>query len=161
GTDFLAPRTPVEELVAGIWAEVLGLERISVVDNFFDLGGHSLLATQVISRVRNAFRQEVAVRRIFEHPTVSELSSSLVLAQQADEGLEAPRITPVPRDAQLPLSFAQQRLWFLDQLEPGTPFYNVPVAVRLTGHLDLEALERTLLEVTRRHEVLRTTFAVV
>ena len=161
GMDFVAPRTPVEELVASIWAEVLDLERISVVDNFFDLGGHSLLATQVISRVRDAFGQEVALRQLFEYPTVDELSRSIVLAQQAGEGLEAPRITPVPRDERLPLSFAQQRLWFLDQLEPGTSFYNVPIAVRLTGRLDLEALERTLLEVTRRHEVLRTTFAVV
>ena len=161
GTDFIGPRTPVEELVAAIWAEVLDLERISVVDNFFDLGGHSLLATQVISRVRDAFGQEVALRQIFEHPSVSELSRSIVLAQQADDGLEAPRITRVARDERLPLSFAQERLWFLDQLEPGTPFYNVPVAVRLTGQLDPEALERTLLEVTRRHEVLRTTFAFV
>ena len=161
GTDFIAPRTPVEEMVASIWAEVLNLERISVVDNFFDLGGHSLLATQVISRLRDAFGQEMALRHIFEHPTVSELSRNIVLAQQAGDGLEAPRITPVPRHEPLPLSFAQQRLWFIDQLEPGTSFYNVPAAVRLTGHLDLEALERTLLEVTRRHEVLRTTFAVV
>ena len=98
------------------------------VDNFFDLGGHSLLATQVISLSATPW-QEVPVRRMFEYPTVSGLSRSLVLAQQADEGLEAPRITPVPRDEQLPLSFAQQRLWFLDQLEPGTSFFhNVPVA---------------------------------
>ncbi|HYO83077.1 MAG TPA: amino acid adenylation domain-containing protein, partial [Bryobacteraceae bacterium] len=158
---FVAPRTPVEEIVAGIWSKLLGVERIGVADNFFDLGGHSLLATQVISRVRDAFGQEVALRSLFEQPTVAGLASALEVGQGLRAELQAPPLVRVERAERLPLSFAQQRLWFLDQMEPGSSFYNIPAAVRLRGVLDIEALERTLSELVRRHEVLRTRFLAV
>jgi amino acid adenylation domain-containing protein/non-ribosomal peptide synthase protein (TIGR01720 family) len=153
-----APRTPVEEMLAGIAAEVLGLGRVGVEENFFDLGGHSLLATQLVSRVREVFRIELPLRKLFEHPTVEGLAVAVGAELSAGAGLEAPPIRPVPRDGALPLSFSQQRLWFLDQLEPGSDLYNSPVAVRLRGRLDVGALERTLTEIVRRHEVLRTNF---
>ena len=155
------PRNEVERIITDIWQNVLGVERIGIHDNFFELGGHSLLATQVISRVRDAFGQEVALRSLFEQPTVAGLAQTIEIAQRAGVGLSAPPLVPVSRDVELPLSFAQQRLWFLDQLEPGSAFYNIPAAVRLRGALNIEALERTLLEVVRRHEVLRTHFITV
>ncbi|HHH41043.1 MAG TPA: non-ribosomal peptide synthetase, partial [Chloroflexi bacterium] len=159
--EYVAPRTPEEELIATLWAQVLGLERVGVHDNFFELGGHSLLATQVVSRLRDALQIEVPLRILFEHPTVAELAERIREEQWAAQGIAAPPIEPVPRDGDLPLSFAQQRLWFLDQLEPGSPFYNIPTAVRLTGPLDVAALERSLNEIVRRHEALRTTFPTV
>ncbi|HEU4834404.1 MAG TPA: amino acid adenylation domain-containing protein, partial [Pyrinomonadaceae bacterium] len=149
----------VEELLTGIWGEVLQLKRVGRDDNFFELGGHSLLATQVMSRVREAFEVEVPLRELFERPTIRELGESIERELGKGVGVEVPPIVSVDREQQLPLSFAQQRLWFFDQMEPGSDFYNVPAAVRLTGSLDVEALERTLTEVVRRHEVLRTTFA--
>ena len=158
---FVAPRTPTEEVVAGIWAEILGLEKIGVHDNFFELGGHSLLATQVISRIREAFQLELPLRNIFESPTVATLAEQIDLAKQAAEGLEEPPIKRVPREGPLPLSFAQQRLWFLEQLEPGSPFYNIPDAVRIKGNLRVDVLERAINEIIRRHESLRTRFDTV
>jgi amino acid adenylation domain-containing protein/non-ribosomal peptide synthase protein (TIGR01720 family) len=156
--EYVRPRTPEEELLAGIWAEVLGIERVGVDDDFFELGGHSLLATQVVSRVREAFRVELPLRKLFESPTVAKLAQALSSARE-DSPVSVPEaIGAGRRERQLPLSFAQQRLWFIDQLEPGRPFYNVPVALRLSGRLDVSVLRRTLGEVVRRHEVLRTTF---
>jgi amino acid adenylation domain-containing protein len=158
---FVAPRTPVEELLSDIWAQVLGIERVGVHDNFFELGGHSLLATQAVSRMREAFTMEIPLRRLFEVPTVAGLAESIEVAGRAGRGLQAPPILPVPRNGYLPLSFAQQRLWFIDQLEPGNSAYNFPAAVRLKGPLNVVALERTVNEIVRRHETLRTTFATV
>jgi len=155
---FVAPRTPAEEVLAAVFAEVLGLERVGAEDNFFELGGHSLLATQLISRVRDAFGVEPSLRSVFEAPTVGSLARLVEEAVQAERGVAAPPITPAPRGGDLPLSFAQQRLWFIDQLEPGSPVYNLPSAVRLTGRLDVAALEQTVGEIVRRHEILRTTF---
>ena len=160
---YVAPRTPEEEIIAGIWAETLdgtGM-RIGVHDNFFDLGGHSLLATQVISRLRDAFDVELPLRDLFEAPTVAGLAERVALARRSAQGLAAPPMKPTPRDGDLPLSFAQQRLWFLDQLDPGSPLYNIPAAVRLRGPLDLAALERSLNAIVQRHEALRTTFETV
>jgi amino acid adenylation domain-containing protein len=159
--NFVEPRTPAEEILAGIWSDVLGVGRVGADDNFFALGGHSLLATQVISRVREAFRQEVPLRRLFEYSTLADFARSLELNIQGDAEIEAPLIKPVTHPGPLPLSFAQQRLWFLDQLEPGSSINNMPFAVRLNGYLDLPALEQTLNEIIRRHEVLRTTFISV
>jgi amino acid adenylation domain-containing protein len=155
---YAAPRTPVEEVLAEMWSRILGVERVGVNDNFFDLGGHSLTATQVVSQVRRAFGVEVPLRGLFETPTVADLAEAVELALRSEAGLEAPPIESTPREGDIPLSFAQQRLWFLDQLAPGNLFYNIPIAVRLEGTLDVQALERSLNEIVRRHEVLRTTF---
>ncbi|HEY0169967.1 MAG TPA: amino acid adenylation domain-containing protein [Pyrinomonadaceae bacterium] len=155
---YTPPRTPVEEALAGIWADVLGVEQVGVHDNFFELGGHSLLATQVVTRVRESLRADVSLRQFFESPVIAELAS-LIEPLMADGRAGAPSpMLPVPRGRALPLSFAQQRLWFLDQFDSGNPIYNVPVVLRLGGPLDVGALERTLNEVVRRHEALRTVF---
>ncbi|MFL6291049.1 MAG: amino acid adenylation domain-containing protein [Thermoanaerobaculia bacterium] len=159
---FLAPQGPVEEVLAQIWTEVLGgdrrgIERIGAQDNFFTLGGHSLLATQVMSRVRDAFGVELPLRAFFEAPTVTALAARIDGERRGEHAQPSP-ILPVPRDRDLPLSFAQQRLWFLDRLAPDNPFYNMFGAVRLTGALDLDALRGAFREIVRRHEALRTTF---
>ncbi|MGK3959181.1 non-ribosomal peptide synthase/polyketide synthase [Sorangium sp. So ce118] len=158
GSTLVAPRTPVEEVLAGIWAEVLHLERVSVLDSFFDLGGHSLLATQVLGRLRPVFGVDVPLRALFDAPTVAGLATHVEAALGQGALSTAPPLVPVPREGALPLSFAQQRLWFLDRLEPGSAFYNVPAVVRLSGWLDVDALARSLQEVVRRHEALRTAF---
>jgi len=157
---FVAPRTPVEEVLAGIWSAVLRVERVGVDDNFFDLGGHSLLATQIISQVRHAFRIELPLRSLFEGPTIAQLAQHVEQALQAGNA-PAPPVERRNTNHNLPLSFAQQRLWFLDQLEPNSPAYNVPAAIRLEGQLDLAALEQSLNEIVKRHESLRTTFEIV
>jgi amino acid adenylation domain-containing protein len=158
---FIAPRTPVEEVLAEIWAEVLSLDAVGIDDNFFDLGGHSLLATKVVSRVREAFQVDLPLRHLFESPTVATLAERIEKMVKTGPALQAPPIERVSRDKTLLLSFAQQRLWFIDQLEPGNPSYNIPLALRLTGWLDVTALERSLNEILRRHESLRTIFASV
>jgi amino acid adenylation domain-containing protein len=154
---YVAPRTPTEELLASLFAQVLLLERVGIEDSFFELGGHSLLATQLISRVRTAFNVELPLRTLFEAPTVAALAPR-VDAARLKGALQVPPPVPVPRTGALPLSFAQQRLWFIDQLEPGRTTYNMPFAVRLEGVLHVEALQRGLTELVRRHESLRTTF---
>jgi amino acid adenylation domain-containing protein len=156
GKAWVAPRTPAEQLLAGIFAGVLQVERIGADDDFFDLGGHSLLATRLVSRVREVFGVEMAVRSVFDHPTLARLADHVT---RMDGGPLLPPVTRTERDRPLPLSFSQQRLWFLEQLEPGGSAYNVPVALRLRGALDVAALERSLGEIVRRHESLRTTFA--
>jgi amino acid adenylation domain-containing protein len=158
GDRFVAPRTPAEEVVAGIWAEVLRLERVGVEESFFDLGGHSLLATQLVSRIRELFGVELPVRALFEGPTVAELAARVEEMRRADLPV-LPPLVPVERTGPLPLSFAQERLWFIDRMEPESAVYNVPVALRLVGALDRAALERALGEIVRRHESLRTVFA--
>ena len=155
---YVAPRTPVEEVLAGIWQELLHVERVGVTDNFFELGGHSLLATQVISRLRSVLAVEVPLRSLFEQPTVAGLAHGVEAVLRGGESVALPPLLPVGREEPLPLSFAQQRLWFIYQLEPESATYNVPASLRLTGALDCSALQRTLREVVRRHEVLRTTF---
>jgi len=155
---FVAPSTPLEELLAGIWRLVLGVERVGLHDSFFDLGGHSLLATQVISRVREACAVDLPLRRLFEAPTLGELARAVEAARESGGEAPAP-IVPVDRTSELPLSFAQERLWFLDRLEGGGgAVYNVPLALRLHGGLDKPRLAAALREVIRRHETLRTVF---
>ncbi|HEY3581066.1 MAG TPA: amino acid adenylation domain-containing protein, partial [Pyrinomonadaceae bacterium] len=156
--NFIAPRTPTEELIAGVWQEVLGIERAGIDSDFFELGGHSLLAMQVISRLRDAFKLELPLRLLFGKPTIRELALGVEEEFKSGRKLDAPPIEILPREEKLPLSFAQQRLWFLDQMEPGNPFYNLGGAVRLRGPLDIAALKRSFDEVLRRHEALRATF---
>ncbi|MFL6286654.1 MAG: amino acid adenylation domain-containing protein, partial [Pyrinomonadaceae bacterium] len=158
---YVSPRTPVEEVLASIWAEVLHVERVGVEDNFFELGGHSLLATQLVSRVSDVFGVEMEMRRLFELPTVAALASIIERSLQEERGLQPTPVVPVPRDEKLPLSFAQQRLWFIDQLTAGSPFYNIPLPIRMNGQLNVTALEKALTEIVRRHEALRTTFPTV
>ena len=152
-----APRTWSEELLAVLWSQVLGREGIGRDDDFFDLGGHSLLATRMVSRVRAAFGVDLPLRRLFEVPTVAGLAAELEGARRTP----SPPLTRAPREGWLPLSFAQQRLWLLDQLDPGSPAYAIPLALRLEGGLSIPALQASLGEVMRRHEVLRTVFAEV
>jgi amino acid adenylation domain-containing protein/non-ribosomal peptide synthase protein (TIGR01720 family) len=158
---YVAPRSPVEELIASIWSEVLGVRRVGVQDNFFELGGHSLLATQVIARMRQVFPVEIALRSIFEQPTIIGLAKLVDRKMRSEQPLDLAAIERVERDGSLPLSFAQQRLWFLNQLEPDNPVYNIPVAINLTGCLNIPALQQSFSEVLRRHESLRTSFSVI
>jgi FkbM family methyltransferase len=148
----------VEEIVASIWADVLRLDEVDVDTNFFELGGHSLLATQVMSRIREAFGIELHLLTLFESPTVRGLAPKVEIAMRTGQGLNTPPLQRCTRTSEMPLSFAQQRLWFLSQLEPENPFYNCPITLRLVGPLNVAALERTLKEIVRRHEVLRTSF---
>ncbi|MFB2976515.1 amino acid adenylation domain-containing protein [Microseira sp. BLCC-F43] len=154
-------RTPTEEILTGIWIQVLGIQPIEITDNFFQLGGHSLLATQVISRIRKAFQLEIPLRYLFESPTIAELSPRIEAEIKAGQKLELPPIVCVPREGNLTLSFAQQRLWFANQLMPGNSAYNMPATLRVFGSLNVKALEQSLNEVIKRHESLRTTFIEV
>src|SRR6185369_7102433 len=160
-TNYQAPLTEFERAVAEIWRDVLHLEQIGIHDNFFELGGHSLLATQVISRLRHLFSIDLPLRRLFEEPSIAALAKIVEVITVGGEGLPALPLLAVARDGDLPLSFAQQRLWFIDQLDPHATTYNLASAVKLSGALDLGALERALSEVVRRHEALRTTFPTV
>ncbi|HEX5716901.1 MAG TPA: amino acid adenylation domain-containing protein, partial [Thermoanaerobaculia bacterium] len=153
--DDRAVRTAVEEILAGIWQEVLGIERVGLHDSFFDLGGHSLLATRVASRLREAFGTEVPLLWLFEAPTVAALAERL---SRARGERPAPSLRPVPRGGRLALSFAQERIWFLDRLDEGGSAYLLPGVLRLRGRLDEAALELAWAEVLRRHEGLRTVF---
>ncbi|HEX7240433.1 MAG TPA: condensation domain-containing protein, partial [Longimicrobiaceae bacterium] len=156
---YVAPRTPVEEVLAGIWGEVLRIERVGVGENFFDLGGHSLLATRVVARAQAALGTEIPLRALFEMPTVAGLAGWVEAALREGAGVQVPPIVRVPRDGTpLPLSFAQARLWFIDQLDPGSTTYNMPYPLRLRGALDVRALAAALTEMVRRHETLRTVF---
>ncbi|HEX6751659.1 MAG TPA: amino acid adenylation domain-containing protein [Longimicrobium sp.] len=153
--DFVAPATPSETALAEIWAQVLGVDRVSVEDDFFLLGGHSLLATQVVSRIRRALGAEVPLRAVFEAPTVRRLAARVdALAGTGEARL--PPVVPVDRAGALPLSFEQERLWFLERMEPEAGVYNMPVRIRLRGSLNAEALRRALETVVHRHEALRT-----
>ncbi|HEX2093844.1 MAG TPA: amino acid adenylation domain-containing protein, partial [Longimicrobiaceae bacterium] len=158
---YVVPRGPEEEILAGIYAGLLERERVGADDDFFALGGHSLLATRLVSRVRSALGVELPLRALFEAPTVAGLAARVGTLMREGTEMQAPPIVPVVRDEEIPLSFAQQRLWFIDQLQPGSPAYNLAYALRVSGALDPRVLEQALTALVRRHETLRTVFAVV
>ncbi|WP_375514724.1 amino acid adenylation domain-containing protein [uncultured Nostoc sp.] len=170
--NFVLPCTPTEEVIAHIFTSVLGLQQISIHDNFFEIGGHSLLATQVMSRLREFFNVELPLRRLFELPTVAQLSQTLSEFEQneADLIVKSPKgienlkltITPTQRTSnQFPLSFTQERLWFLDQLEGKSYKYNIPIALQIQGNLNIAVLEQALVTIIQRHEILRTRFTTI
>ncbi|HVG18729.1 MAG TPA: amino acid adenylation domain-containing protein, partial [Blastocatellia bacterium] len=183
---FVAPRSPLEKALSHLWAEVLGVERVGVYDDFFELGGQSLLATRVIYKLKQIFSTEIPLRTVFESPTVASFAEVIMqthggqqngkqstldrsieeyLRRLRDDGApegDSQTILPRERNSEWhPLSFAQQRLWFYDQLEPGSYRYNIPEAVRIYGPLDISALEESLNEVVRRHETWRTRFGML
>ncbi|HHJ52330.1 MAG TPA: amino acid adenylation domain-containing protein, partial [Caldithrix abyssi] len=155
---FTAPRTSEEELLAGIFGDVLRLDRVSVTRSFFDMGGHSLLATQLVSRIRDVFGVDIPLISVFEAPSVAQLVTVIEQERLKQKSKHLPPLEPVPRGEDIPLSFAQQRLWFLDQLAPDNATYNIPTALKVIGAFDLQAFEKTLNFLVRRHETLRTTF---
>ena len=148
------PQGPVEQALADIWAELLGLERVGRHDNFFELGGHSLLAVRMISRLQAAMASALSVVSLFTSPTLADLALEI---GRSEPQQQAPMVQ-IPRDGVLPLSFAQERLWFLDQLEGASSTYNIPLALRLEGALDAEVLKRSLDRLYARHEALRSVF---
>lgn len=155
---FVAPRTPAEETLAGLWTDVLGVERVGIHDNFFTLGGNSLLGTLLVTRLRETLRVEMPLRRLFERPTVSELAESLASLEKSVAARALTAMRSVERDGPLLLSFAQQRLWFLNRLHLGSHHYNINAVVKLKGQLDVSTLEQAFTEIVRRHEALRTNF---
>jgi hypothetical protein len=159
-TAFVPPRTPLEEILAEIWQGLLKLDHIGVHDNFFDLGGHSLLATQVMARTRALCRTEGSIRTLFEGPTIAQLAKSLESIGSLNLAHQALPLRPQNHEGPFPLSFAQQRLWFLEQWEPGSTAYLVPYAWRLRGALNIGALTSSLEQLVARHESLRTSFSV-
>ena len=154
----VAPRDSTETTLAAIWSDVLGLEAVGIHDSFFELGGHSLLATQLIFRIRLAFEIELPVRHIFESPTIARLASVVDESLKTATDSAPPPVVAVSRDQRLPLSFAQRRLWFIDQMDPGSPIYNIPLTQRLRTEIQASVLERAVNEIVRRHESLRTCF---
>ncbi len=153
---YVAPRTEIEELVAQEWREVLKVENVGVYDNFFDLGGHSLLATRVIARLRRTFSVAIALRELFELPTVAGLAEHIDFLRRSGSTVTLTPIVPVERNQALPLSFSQRRLWYLQKVAPNLSAYNIPGAFRIKGSLDCAALEQAFSEMIARHDVLRS-----
>ncbi|GGH50431.1 hypothetical protein GCM10008014_15540 [Paenibacillus silvae] len=155
-SEFTSPQNPMEEILAGIWSQVLGLERVGIHDNFFELGGHSLLAIQVLSRLRNAVGAEVPVQSIFNYPTIFEFASQIDMSKKTANEIS---IQAISREQKLPMSSSQNRLWFLNEMESKNKYvYNIPLALRLSGELERSILEKVLNTIISRHESLRTTF---
>ena len=159
----VAPRTPTERTLVDLWQGVLGLDRVGITDNFFDLGGHSLLATRLTARIREAMKVELPLRLVFDAPTIAELAAALddAAASGTAAGDAADRIPPRTGGGPAPLSYSQQRLWFLQQLDPASAAYNIPVALEFDGPLNVTALRTALEAVAARHDVLRTKIVTV
>jgi amino acid adenylation domain-containing protein len=153
---YVPPQTPEEELLANIWADVLHVAKVGMTNNFFDLGGHSLLATRVISRIRDVFQIELPLALLFANPTVAGLVKHVMAYQQTR--LPVSPLTPIAPSNQIPLSYAQQRLWFIDQFAPNNPAYNIVAGLKLNGILDAMALQQSLAMLVKRHQALRTLF---
>ncbi|PSB59548.1 non-ribosomal peptide synthetase [Chamaesiphon polymorphus] len=158
GASYVAPRTELEQQLAQIWSEVLGTIQIGIFNSFFDLGGHSLIATQLISRIRRNCQVELSLQTLFNMPTIAELATEIERGRTPS--CNTLPLVSIDRDRLLPLSFAQQRLWFLQQLDPQSTAYHIPIALRLQGNLDVNALQQSLQAIVQRHESLRTNFAL-
>ncbi|MVF12546.1 amino acid adenylation domain-containing protein [Ketobacter sp. MCCC 1A13808] len=159
--DIALAETNTEKTILAIWQAVLSIDSLSVEDDFFSVGGHSLLATQVISRIRKQFQVNIPLRALFESPTIRTSARLVDAALMNSEREQKPPIVKVDRTKPLPLSFVQQQLWLLDQLDPGSPAYNMPVALRINGAIDTQAFKRCFDTIVQRHETLRTSFTTV
>ncbi|NVJ03794.1 amino acid adenylation domain-containing protein [Myxococcus sp. AM001] len=153
------PRTSTEEVLCELWSVLLEVEQVGIHDDFFQLGGHSLIATQLVSRLNDIFHLRFPLPSIFDAPTIAELAEAIEAARGATAPEQELALRPGTHGSDVPLSFAQERLWFMEQLHPGTATYNIPVFYRITSPLDVGVLQRALDEVLRRHEALRATFA--
>ena len=160
GMGYEAPRTPVEETLAEIWAQVLRVDRVGIRDDFFELGGHSLLATRVVAQIRQILQVELPLRALFESSRLVELAERIERQRREAQGVRLPELRAQSRTGQVPLSFAQERLWFLERLGLAGSAFHVPVKLRLEGPLVISALRRSLAELVRRHESLRTRFGM-
>ncbi|MDT9701393.1 MupA/Atu3671 family FMN-dependent luciferase-like monooxygenase [Streptomyces sp. P17] len=159
--EYVAPADDTERAIVGIWQDVLSVDQVGTTDNFFELGGHSLMAIQMVSRLRAALNKEVTLRTVFESATVADLAQG-VRALTGEPAADAvPTLVPAPRDGAVPLSFAQQRMWFFELMNPGTASYHLSAALRLRGPLQPWALRRAFADIVRRHEILRTSFTEV
>ncbi|MEH2000300.1 MAG: amino acid adenylation domain-containing protein [Nostoc sp.] len=158
---FIAPRNFTEEILVGIWAELLGLEQIGIDDNFFNLGGHSLIAAQMLSRIREGFQVELFFHQIFANPTIAGLAGLIEQHSHLKQQLQRPAIQPISRSGYLPVSFAQERVYFIQEVAPESSAYQAQATLRFTGQLDVAALQQCLGEIVRRHEIFRTTFPAV
>ena len=156
--EYIAPTTKIEALIVKEWQEVLEINKISIMDNFFTLGGHSLLAVKLLTRISNALEVQIPLKLLFEKPILRDFSKSVESDIKKNGKGIFPEIAKLSSKENTPLSFQQQRLWFLDQMEPNSSFYNIPFAVRVNGKLDLIVLKESIQKVTNRHEILRTTF---
>jgi amino acid adenylation domain-containing protein/non-ribosomal peptide synthase protein (TIGR01720 family) len=158
---FVAPRNPIEEKLAAIWADLLGYEQIGVNDNFFNLGGHSLIVAQILSRVRDSFQVELSFANIFANPTVAGLASVIQQHELLEQKLQSPAIQRISRAGMLPVSFAQERVYFIQEVAPENTAYQAQATLRFQGHLDVIVLKKCLSEIVQRHEIFRTTFPAV
>jgi len=158
---FIAPRNSTEATLFGIWAELLGLEQIGINDNFFNLGGHSLIAAQILSRIRDSFQVELFFHHIFASPTIAGLAGLIEQHSHLKQQLQRPAMQPISRSGYLSASFAQERVYFIQEVAPESTAYQAQVTLQFTGKLDVAALEQCLGEIVRRHEIFRTTFPAV
>ncbi|BBC27198.1 non-ribosomal peptide synthetase [Pseudanabaena sp. ABRG5-3] len=154
-------RTPIEDLLVSIWSNILGIKSIGIHDNFFEMGGHSLKVMQVMARVRDSFSIDLPLQTLFREPTIAGLSREITSAYQNQQGYQIPPIIPTEHSTYEPVSFAQQRMWFLQQFEPNSATYNIPIVYRVSGLLEIAILEESLTALVKRHEILRTRFISV